>query len=130
MYSIVKKVVCPGNTKDFVRSSDTIKVPKHFDGFILKTLYVWFSPGCKVDVNVRVRGKRGITVPDPSMTGNDSCFGDDIEYPFKINMKLKGVTDEFYIEYKNVDSTDHTIQVTFVIVKPETITEKVKGESA
>jgi hypothetical protein len=111
------EIECPANTNTFTQHSKSIRIPKEYDGFILKQIIVYFSPGCKTSVRVKIKDKRGQMIPDPKITALDSIFGDDIEFPpFKINMVLKGDNSEFFVHYKNTDDLAHTIQVTFVIV--------------
>ena len=110
------EIVCAANTLAFVQHTKTIRIPREYEGYILKHITTYFSPGCKTDVRLKIKDKRGALVPDPKITALESIFGDDIEFPpFKVGKTLHE-GDEFYVHYKNVDGRAHTVQVIFVIV--------------
>ena len=90
----------------------------------LKNVAVWFSPGCLGKVSIRFLHKGFQIAPfSHSQFGDATGFtGDDIRYPCYVNKKLeKG--DIIRVEYKNTDSSDHTVvcgmELEKEIVEPE-----------
>jgi hypothetical protein len=97
-----------------------VKIPKGFNNLILKHILIWFSPGCRGIVHVKIADKGGDVIPDSRISLAKAVIGDDIEIPFTVNKPVKE-DDEFSIWTKNLDQNNpHTIQVRFTFAQKTT----------
>jgi len=130
-YPVCKRIVAPANSTNdprFLKYSEiiggketgTVKIPKGFQNLILKNIFIWFSPGCRGIVHVKIADRGGDIIPDSRISLAKAVIGDDIEIPFTINKPVKE-DDEFSIYTKNLDiNNDHLIQVRFTFAQKST----------
>ena len=112
-----KVITAPANTEKFVRHPQAIRIPKDMQGWILKKVFIHFSPGCKTLTHVKIADRGGYMIPDPRITELDYIFGDNVVFQFNVNMRVREGS-EFYIDYRNTDDDPHTFSVEFVFTQP------------
>lgn len=108
--SVNKNITCAANTTAWTTGA-TLTLSDVND-VILKQVKLWFSPGCRGQVHLRILLNDTLMLPDPLNSYSDDYVGSDVLYPIFLGLTLHQ-SYRLTVQYKNLDYSSHTIAVMY-----------------
>jgi hypothetical protein len=109
--SLNKNITCLGRTTSWTQGAQ-LQLSGEVNDIILKQTKIWFSAGCRGQVQIRIRLNGNVLLPDPLNNYSDSYIGSDITFPIYVGKRLHQA-DILFIDYMNSDTSVHTVSVLY-----------------
>lgn len=121
-----KNVTCTARQMSWATGS-SIKLTETND-IVLKQCKIYFSAGCRSEVQIRIMLNGGQLLPDPLNNYSNAYIGADITHTIYLGKRLHQ-SDIISIEYINEDYSEHTISVMYELqpLDTETVQNIVPG---